>query len=65
MKYSVIVLLDEQHDDFPQFIKNLNYVFLDTEEVTNVALYQHLGYEIIGESNIEGLHSWHFFRADQ
>jgi ribosomal protein S18 acetylase RimI-like enzyme len=41
-----------------------NGVFLDTEDVKNVALYQHLGYVLTGESDIEGLHSWHFFRAD-
>ena len=39
-------------------------VFLDTEIVENVPLYQHLGYELIAESDVEGLHCWHFFRAD-
>ena len=38
MKYSVIVLLDEQHEDFPQFIKNLNDVFLDTEDSFEILL---------------------------
>jgi ribosomal protein S18 acetylase RimI-like enzyme len=39
-------------------------VFLDTEAFENVGLYQHLGYELIGESDTEGLHGWHLFRPD-
>jgi intracellular sulfur oxidation DsrE/DsrF family protein len=38
MRYSVIVLLDEQHEDFPRFIKNLNDVFLDTRNSFEIVL---------------------------
>jgi glycosyltransferase involved in cell wall biosynthesis len=33
MKYSIIVLLEEKHEDFPQFIRNLHEVF-STREVS-------------------------------
>lgn len=32
MKYSIIVLLEDPHEDFPQFIKNLNEVFSSRNE---------------------------------
>lgn len=40
-------------------------VTLSTEEPTNVPLYEHLGYAIIGQADIApGLRTWGFFRSD-
>ncbi len=39
-----------------------NGVALDTEAARNVTFYQRLGYELSGESEIEGMQCWHFFR---
>ena len=36
-------------------------VCLTTEDVANVRLYQHFGYQVISESDIEELHSWCMF----
>ena len=41
-----------------------NGVALDTETAKNVAFYQRLGYELKGESDIEGMQSWHFFKPN-
>jgi ribosomal protein S18 acetylase RimI-like enzyme len=37
-------------------------VCLNTEVTDNVALYEHLGYRILAERDIEGLHTWCMFR---
>jgi len=41
-------------------------VCLDTEDPKNVALYRHMGYEVVGEADVEGgaLHTWCMFRPD-
>jgi ribosomal protein S18 acetylase RimI-like enzyme len=39
-------------------------VALDTEAAKNVAFYQRLGYELKGESDIEGMQCWHFFKPN-
>lgn len=40
-------------------------VSLTTEDEANVALYRHLGYEIVGEADVTpALHTWGFFRHD-
>ena len=39
-------------------------VFLDTEKADNVQIYKRLGYQLIAQSDVEGMHCWHFFRAD-
>lgn len=39
-------------------------VLLITEKAGNVPFYLHLGYQLIAESDVEGLHFWHFFRTD-
>ena len=39
-------------------------VSLTTEFPPNVAFYQYLGYEIVGERSIGGLTTWGFFRPD-
>ncbi len=41
-----------------------NGVALDTEAARNVAFYQRLGYELTGESEIEEMQCWHFFKSD-
>ncbi len=42
-----------------------NGVSLTTEDEANVALYRHLGYEIVGHANVTStLATWAFFRAD-
>jgi len=41
-------------------------VTLTTEEPSNVALYQHFGYEIVGHARIDAhLETWAFFRPNQ
>jgi len=41
-------------------------VTLTTEDEANVALYEHLGYEIVGQAVIvPGLKTWGFFRRDE
>lgn len=41
-------------------------VCLDTEDPKNVDLYRHVGYEVVGEADVEGgkLHTWCMFRPD-
>jgi len=39
-------------------------VCLNTETASNVDLYLHLGFEVIGESDVEGLHSWCLYRRN-
>lgn len=40
-------------------------VTLTTEDESNVAFYEHLGYEVLGRAEVgPGLRSWGFFRAD-
>ncbi len=39
-------------------------VSLTTEDPKNVALYQHLGYEIVGHERFDGIETWGFFRKD-
>jgi len=40
-------------------------VTLTTEVPANVSLYQHFGYEIVGQASVApGLTTWGFFRAD-
>ncbi len=41
-----------------------NGVALDTEAARNVTFYQRLGYELTGESEIEGMQCWHFFKGN-
>ena len=38
-------------------------VCLSTEDIENVSLYQHFGYRIIAETDIDELHSWCMFLA--
>ena len=41
-------------------------VTLTTEDPSNVALYEHFGYEMVGHSRVSaGLETWGFFRPDQ
>jgi GNAT superfamily N-acetyltransferase len=41
-------------------------VTLTTEDPSNVALYEHFGYEVVGHSRVSsGLETWGFFRPDQ
>ncbi len=37
-------------------------ICLNTESAQNVPLYQHLGYQIIGEADVGPLHTWSMFR---
>ena len=39
-------------------------VSLTTEDPTNVALYEHFGYEIVGRAEVGDFTSWSFFRRD-
>ena len=39
-------------------------VVLTTELESNVALYEHLGYEVRGRADIDELISWTMYRAD-
>jgi GNAT superfamily N-acetyltransferase len=39
-------------------------VCLSTEEQVNLSLYQHFGYEIVGEADLGRFKSWCMFRAD-
>ena len=34
---------------------------LNTETASNVALYEHLGFEVVGEADVEDLHTWCLF----
>ncbi len=36
-------------------------ICLNTETAANVALYEHLGFEVVGEADIEDLHTWCMF----
>jgi ribosomal protein S18 acetylase RimI-like enzyme len=40
-------------------------VTLTTENPKNVALYQHFGYEIVGEARVSDVTTWGFFRPEQ
>lgn len=40
-------------------------VYLDTETAENVALYQHLGYQVIGHERVDTLDVWGMFRPNQ
>lgn len=40
-------------------------VCLSTEDLENVRLYKHFGYQIIAEIDIEGLHSWCMFLSTE
>lgn len=37
-------------------------VCLHTETAKNVPLYEHLGYEVVGEADLDALHTWCMFR---
>ncbi|MCG8607728.1 GNAT family N-acetyltransferase [bacterium] len=39
-------------------------VCLNTEEASNVAFYRYFGYEVIGEADIDSIHTWCMFRAN-
>ena len=39
-------------------------VALETEAARNVEFYRQLGYELKGESDIEGMQCWHFFKPN-
>jgi GNAT superfamily N-acetyltransferase len=39
-------------------------VCLNTEDTANVAFYQYLGYEVIGEADIDSIHTWCMFRTN-
>jgi len=40
-------------------------VALSTESPDNVALYEHLGYRVVGERQLDWLHTWTMLRPDQ
>ena len=57
-------LLDALHDTSRRDPRSAG-VTLTTEDPSNVALYQHFGYEVVGHARIsDTLESWGFFRPD-
>jgi GNAT superfamily N-acetyltransferase len=44
--------------------KNSQGVGLNTGSSGNLPFYEHLGYQIVGETRIDNLHSWSLFRPD-
>jgi GNAT superfamily N-acetyltransferase len=58
-------LLDAVHERSWTDTKSVG-VTLTTEDPTNVELYRHFGYEVVGKTQVApGLTSWGFFRADE
>jgi ribosomal protein S18 acetylase RimI-like enzyme len=39
-------------------------VSLSTEDARNVSLYRHFGYAVVGEADVETMHTWVFYRPD-
>ena len=57
-------LLDALHDTSRRDPRSAG-VTLTTEDPSNVALYQHFGYEVVGHTRVtDTLESWGFFRPD-
>ena len=44
---------------------NSNGISLSTEKKENIPIYEHFGFNVTGEADIEELHTWCMFRADK
>jgi len=44
---------------------NSNGISLSTEKKENIPIYKHFGFNVMGDSDIEELHTWCMYRADK
>ena len=58
------LLLDAAHEISAGDTRSSGVV-LTTETTKNVPLYEHFDYEVLGEAQVEDLHTWLMFRPDQ
>ena len=58
------MLLDEVHK-LSQTHPICTGVALDTETPANVSLYEHLGYSVVAETDLEGVPIWCMFRPKE